>query len=253
MTGTFAPAPGRAPAIRILARYTRLEILLAVRRGQAIGFTLAIPVLAIVAVGLTEVVNLPTGDRLGFVVPGAIALSVMSNAFTSLAIGTGYERAYGALKRLGASPLTRFGLIVGKTGAVLLVTAVQALLLAAIGVAAGWRPQVSAIGALTALGISTLAVATFAGLGLLLAARLRPETTTGAATVLYVLLLAVSGVMFPLPELGRVELLNPLAAYAETLRDVLSYGQPAQAWAWYGLGLWAVLSVYAAASWFRWE
>jgi len=97
MTGTFAPAPGRAPAIRILARYTRLEILLAVRRGQAIGFTLAIPVLAIVAVGLTEVVNLPTGDRLGFVVPGAIALSVMSNAFTSLAIGTGYERAYGAL------------------------------------------------------------------------------------------------------------------------------------------------------------
>lgn len=250
-TGLFTPAPGSAPALRILGRYTRLEMILTLRRGQAVVFTLAIPLLAIVSVGLTDVINLPTTDRLGFVVPGAIALSVMSNAFTSLAIGTGYERAYGALKRLGASPLTRLGLIVGKTGAVLVVTVGQALVLGAIGVALGWRPHLGGVPG--ALGVSVLAVAAFAGLGLLLAARLRPETATGAATVLYVVLLAVSGVMFPLPELGRVELLNPLAGYAETLRQTLSYGQPAEAWAWYGLGLWAVLSVYAAALGFRWE
>jgi hypothetical protein len=80
-----------------------------------------------------------------------------------------------------------------------------------------------------------------------------PSAATGTATVLYVLMLTVSGVMFPLPELGRTELLNPLAAYAETLRQTLSSGLPAQPWAWYGLGLWALLSVYAAALWFRWE
>jgi ABC-2 type transport system permease protein len=250
-TGLFTPAPGRAPVLRILGRYTRLEMILTLRRGQAVVFTLAIPLLAIVSVGLTDVINLPTTDRLGFVVPGAIALSVMSNAFTSLAIGTAYERAYGALKRLGASPLTRLGLILGKIGAVLMVTVGQALVLAAIGFALGWRPTPGGIPA--ALGISVLAVAAFAGLGLLLAARLRPETATGAATVLYVVLLAVSGVMFPLPELGRAELLNPLAAYAETLRETLSNGNAAEPWAWYGLGLWAVLSVYAAALGFRWE
>lgn len=249
--GVFTPAPGRAPALHILGRYLWLELILTLRRGQAIVFTLAIPLLAIVSVGLTDVINLPTTDRLGFAVPGAIALSVMSNAFTSLAIGTAYERAYGALKRLGASPLTRLGLIAGKTGAVLAVTLAQALLLTGFGLALGWRPTPGGLPA--ALGASVLAVAAFAGLGLLLAARLRPETATGTATVLYVLALAVSGVMFPLPELGRVELLNPLAAFAETLRQTLSYGQAVQPWAWYGLGLWAVLSVYAAALWFRWE
>jgi ABC-2 type transport system permease protein len=251
VSGQFTPAPGRAPSARVLGRYTRLEILLTLRRGQSIAFTLAIPLLAVVTVGLTDVVNLPTRDRLGFVVPGAIALSVMSNAFTGLAIGTAYERAYGALKRLGASPLGRGGLILGKTGAVLLVTAGQVGIVAATGVALGWRPHPAGIPA--ALGVSGLAVAAFAGLGLLLAARLRPDTATGAATVLYVLLLAVSGVMFPLPELGRAELLNPLAAYAETLRQTLSHGRPAAAWAWYGLSSWAVLGLYAAARWFRWE
>lgn len=86
-----------------------------------------------------------------------------------------------------------------------------------------------------------------------LAARLRPETATGAATVTFVVLLAISGVMFPLPDLGRAELLNPLAAYAETLRQALSHGQAPQPWAWNSLGLWAVLSVYTAARSFRWE
>lgn len=249
--GSFAPAAGRAPLPRVLARYTGLEVRLTLRRSQAVVFTLAIPVLAILFVGLTEVVRLPTGDRLGYAVPGAIALSVMSNAFTSLAIGTGYERAYGALKRLGAAPLSRLGLITGKTGAVLLVTAVQALILVGFGVALGWRPSLAAVP--SALGVTVLAVVAFAGLGLLLAARLRPETTTGAATVGYVVLLAVSGVLFPAPDLGRTELVNPLAAYTDALRQALSHGQTAGGWAWASLLLWAGLGIAAAIRWFRWE
>ncbi len=41
--------------------------------------------------------------------PGVLALAVMSTAFTSLAIATGFERRYGVIKRLGASPLPRSG------------------------------------------------------------------------------------------------------------------------------------------------
>ena len=37
--------------------------------------------------------------------PGVLALAVMSTAFTSLAIATGFERRYGVIKRLGSSPL----------------------------------------------------------------------------------------------------------------------------------------------------
>ena len=42
----------------------------------------------------------------------------MSTAFTALAIATGFERRYGVLKRLGSTPLSRAGLLAGKTAAV---------------------------------------------------------------------------------------------------------------------------------------
>ena len=54
-----------------------------------------------------------------------LALAVMSTSFTSLAIATGFERRYGVLKRLGASPLPRSGLLAGKVGALLLVEVLQ--------------------------------------------------------------------------------------------------------------------------------
>ena len=50
----------------------------------------------------------------------------MSTSFTSLAITTGFERRYGLLKRLGASPLPRTGLLAGKVLALLLVEVMQA-------------------------------------------------------------------------------------------------------------------------------
>ena len=53
--------------------------------------------------------------RIDFLTPGIIALAVMSTAFTGQAIGTGFERRYGVLKRLGATPLPRAGLIAAKT------------------------------------------------------------------------------------------------------------------------------------------
>ena len=41
--------------------------------------------------------------------PASSRWPCMSTAFTGLAIGTGFERRYGVLKRLGASPLPRWG------------------------------------------------------------------------------------------------------------------------------------------------
>ena len=55
-----------------------------------------------------------TTARRRLVTPGVLALAVMSTAFTSLAIATGFERRYGVLKRLGSSPLPRSGLLAGK-------------------------------------------------------------------------------------------------------------------------------------------
>ncbi|GAA3345569.1 ABC transporter permease [Amorphoplanes nipponensis] len=250
--GTFTPAPGRAPMRAILRSQIRMELLLTARRGEAVVLAMGVPLLVLLGAGLTRATNVPGDDRLGFVVPGVLALTVMSTAFTGQAITTGYERGYGVLKRLGASPLTRPGLLFSKTAAILCLVAVQVLVLALVGVAVGWRPELSEL--LPAIGVTVLATAAYCGLALLIASVLRPETTTAAATLIYVLMLAAGGIMFAAPDLGTAgHFLLPLAAHAEALRDTLTNGAAVPASIWLSLTLWAAVALTAAARKFRWE
>jgi ABC-2 type transport system permease protein len=56
------------------------------------------------------------GRRTGFLAPGILALAIMSTAFTSHAIATGFERRYGALRRLAhAHAPARGGPFTGRT------------------------------------------------------------------------------------------------------------------------------------------
>jgi ABC-2 type transport system permease protein len=156
------------------------------------------------------------------------------------------------LKRLGASPLTRPGLLFAKTAAILGLVVLQLLVLALVGVAVGWRPEFGQL--LPALGITVLATAAYSGLALTIASLLRPETVTAAATLIYVLMLAAGGIMFAAPDLGTFGwFLLPLAAHAEALRDALTAGAAIPGAIWASLGLWAAVSLAAAAKTFRWE
>lgn len=251
MSGTFTPAPGRAPMTALLARHTRFEILLTARRGEALVLSMAVPVVAMLAAGLTDVIRIPGDDRLGWVVPGALALTVMSTALTGQAITVGYERFYGVLKRLGASPLSRSGLLLSKTAAIFALVLVQSLAVAGVGVAVGWRPHLGQV--VGALGLTLLATIAYSGIALVLASVLRPETTTAAATLLYAVMLAGGGAIFPIPGMSGAGLLVPVAAHAEGLRAALLDNAAVPAGCWFSLGLWAVLSVYLAARTFRWE
>ena len=249
---TFAPAPGRAPMRSVLRSQIRMELTLTVRRGEAVVLAMGVPLLVLLGAGLTEATNVPGGDRLAFVVPGVLALTVLSTAFTGQAITTGYERSYGVLKRLGASPLTRPGLLFAKTTAILGLIVLQLLVLALVGIAVGWRPHPDQL--LAAAGVTVLATAAYSGLALLLASVLRPETTTAAATLIYVLMLAAGGIMFAAPDLGTAGwFVLPLAAHAEALRDTLSHDTPVPGAIWLSLSLWAGICVTAAARAFKWE
>jgi ABC-2 type transport system permease protein len=128
----------------------------------------------------------------------------------------------------------------------------QLLVLALVGAAVGWRPEFGHL--LPVLGITVLATAAYSGLALTIASLLRPETVTAAATLIYVLMLAAGGIMFAAPELGTLGwFLLPLAAHAEALRDALTAGTAIPAAIWASLGLWAAVSLTAAAKTFRWE
>jgi ABC-2 type transport system permease protein len=242
----------------MVAAQTAMELRLTLRRGESLLLTLVIPVLLLVLFGTVRLVDVD----LDFLVPGVMALAVMSTAFTGQAIATGYERAYGVLNRLGATPLPRWGLLAGKTAAVLAVEALQIVVLVTVALLLGWRPGGGLLGVLVG-GVTLVALGTaaFSGLGLLLAGTLRAEATLAAANLGYVLLLATGGVVFPLdrfPAAVRAVLeLSPLAALASGLRATLVAGgatavslPAADALTLLG---WAVVSLAAAALTFRWE
>lgn len=256
--GTFAPNPGAAPLPSMLLAQTGLEVRMVLRNGEQLLLTVVIPVLVLVVFGSVEVMDLGSqAQRMDFLLPGVLALAVMSTAFTGLAIGTGFERRYGALKRLGASPLPRWTLLAAKGLSVLAIEALQVMLLCAVALALGWDPSGSAIGALVLVLAGTAA---FAALGLLMAGTLRAEATLAAANLVYLLLLVSGGIAVPLdrfPEGARPVLeALPAGALAEGLRDALSPGIGSAGLPWAPvlvLLAWAGAAGALAARTFRWE
>ncbi len=250
----FTPAPGAAPLPRMVLAQTGAEVRAMLRNGEQLLLTLIIPVLLLVGFSVAPLIDVGGGSRVGFLTPGVLALAVMSTAFTGQAIATGFERRYGVLKRLGATPLSRTGLMLAKTLAVIAVEAVQVAVLVLVALALGWRPQGSAAAALLLILLGTAA---FSGLGLLMAGLLRAEATLAAANLVYLLLLAAGGVVFPLskfPDSVRpiLELL-PISALTGGLRAVLTGGAALPLGAVAVLAGWAVVSLGLAARTFRWE
>jgi ABC-2 type transport system permease protein len=241
----------------MVAAQALMETRLLLRNGEQLLLAVVIPLL--VLVGLTEAgarVDLGAGRRIDVLTPGVLALAVLSTAFTSVAIATGFERRYGVLKRLGASPLPRTGLLLGKVGAVLLVQVLQLSMISAVAFTLGWQPRSGLPGALGAALFVLLGTAAFGSLALLMAGALRAEATLAAANLVYLLLLVGGGVIVPLdlyPQAARDLLaLLPSAALAEGLRELLS-GRGFDVAAAIVLLAWAALASSVAARTFRWE
>jgi ABC-2 type transport system permease protein len=254
MTLSFAPEPGAAPRSRMLAAQTSMEFRLLLRNAEQVGLTLLIPLLLLVFFNLPLLYSLPSPRRIDFVVPSIIALAVMSAAFTGLAIGTGFERKYAVLKRLGATALPRSVLLLGKTLSVLLLEIVQIVVIALLGLALAWHPHGDPLLVLVLVVLGTLA---FGGLGLLVAGTLRAEVTLAAANLIWLVLLFAGGIAVPLSKYGGTarDILQylPSAALSDGLHAVLQNGAGLPVRETLTLVVWAAIAVPAAARWFRWE
>src|SRR4029078_9714459 len=116
----------------------RVEALLTLRRGESLLVTLVIPLGILVFFTKVDAVNTTLQDPVDFLVPGVLALAVMSSAMVSLGIATGYERRYGVLKRLGSTPFSRASLLTAKTLNVLALEVGQTAAIRVTGIAVGW-------------------------------------------------------------------------------------------------------------------
>ena len=251
MSLDLSPAPGAAPRARRIASHARTEATLLLRNGEQLLLALVIPVGLLVA-------GLLLGGRVGLdpvTFPASLlALALWSTSFTSLAITTGFERRYGVLERLAATPLTRGDLIAGKAVATASVAFGQVVLLTVVALVLGWRPAPTAAGTAVALASAALAVVGFAGWALALAGRLRSEVVLGLANLIY-LLVAAGGA-----------LVLPIAAYPDAVGPALrllpsgALGEALRAWAsgtvvWWPLPVlaaWCAVSLFVARKAFQW-
>ncbi|MFE9246209.1 ABC transporter permease [Nocardiopsis sp. NPDC006938] len=253
----FTPAPGAAPMWRMIAAQAGMELRVMLRHGEQFLLTMVIPVLLLVGFSLVDVLDVGEGARVDALTPGVLALAIMSTSFTGLAIGTGFERRYGVLKRLGATPLSRFGLLAAKTIAVLGVQAIQITVLCVVALFLGWAPSLDLAGVLALLALVLLATAAFSSLALLMAGTLRAEATLAGANLVYVLMLGLGGVLFPTssfpgPMEQAVSVL-PITALGSGLRAVLTDGSLPGLGAFAVLTVWTVVAGFLASRLFRWE
>lgn len=249
--GALSPAPAAASRGQMLLAQTRAELTLMLRNGEQVLLTLVIPLGLLVGLTTVPAVTV-TGRRVDFFVPGIIALAVMSTAFTGQAIQTGFDRQYGVLKRLGATPLPRSVLLQAKTLAVLAVETLQVVLLASVGFALGWHPHGNVVGLVLLVVLGT---ACFSGMGLLLGGTLPGLTTLAVANLLWLVMLALGGVVFPLKEYGAAQhvlVYLPAGALSDGLRTLVQQGDLVVRDV-LTLTAWAGAALAAASRAFRWE
>jgi ABC-2 type transport system permease protein len=244
-----------ASPARAIAAMTSMELRLVLRRGENLFATTVIPTLVLVLFSSVSILPTGSGRPVDFLLPGSVALAIIATSLVSLGITTGYDRSYGVLKRLGGSPLSRSELIVARILTVLVVEAVQIVLLAGAAAALlGWSPVAVSLGLLV-VGV-LLGTIAFAGLGLLLAGILRAETMLAVANLLFLLFLALGGIIVPVDRLpGPVAAIAhalPAAALSDMLRVALGSGGDALS-SLVLLAVWGAVAVGLAAATFSWD
>jgi ABC-2 type transport system permease protein len=240
---------------RSILAQSRMELTLTMRRGENVLVTIVVPVVLLVFFASLGLVPATPVAPLDYLVPGILALAIISTGMVNLGIATAYERYYGVLKRLGGSPLPRWGLLLAKALSILGLELAQLVILLGVAVVGyGWHPRVVSALAVGGLVLGTLA---FSAIGLAMAGTLRAEATLAIANGLYLLFLLVGDVLLPLdhlpPLLRPIAALLPAAALSDTLRSAFT-GAPALPLAAVATLLaWAVISTVVVTTRFRWE
>ncbi|MGX7828693.1 ABC transporter permease [Actinokineospora sp. 24-640] len=222
----------------MLLAHARTEATLTLRNGEQVLLTLLIPLALLVGLTLVPVIELPA-PRVDAITPRVLALAVLSSAFTGQAIALGFDRRYGVLKRLAATALPRWLLVLGRVVAGLVVVAVQAVVVSVVALLLGWSPS----GLLWMVALLALGTLCFGALGVLLGGALKAEVVLALANVVWFVLLLAGGVVVATsalpPAMASVVSLLPSAALTDGLTTALAGGTPPLS-VWLTLLAWGV-------------
>lgn len=237
-----------APFLAAVRAQAAMEARLTARRGENLLAMVAIPAAALIFYAWL-------GRDVDALLPATLALAIVASGLVNLGIATAYERGYGVLKRLGGSPLGRSGLLSAKLLVVGWIGLAQVVGLIAVAAALGWR-SAAAIDPLAIAVTTSLGVAAFAGLGLLLAGTLRAEATLVVANVLFLAVVLIGGTLVPIDALPAplpsIVALLPFGALEAAFRTALGDGDALLA-SLVVLAAWAAGAVVVTARTFEWD
>ena len=241
--------------MKLLRVQLACELRVLARNGEQLLLILGIPMLLLAFFSNVDILPTAGQSSVNFLLPGIVALAIMSTAMVSLGIATGFERSYQVLKRLGATPLGVPRLVLAKALSVLVVELVQVTLLVAL--ARSFGADLGALNIAKLIAVIALGTFAFSGIGLSLAGRLRGEVNLAAQNALYLVLLLIGGIVFPLQDLpswlqwvGRI---TPSGALADVMRDVFSATSTYGASSLVILLGWAIVAQLSAFKLFRWN
>jgi ABC-2 type transport system permease protein len=242
-----------APFVRVVAAQAAMEVRLTARRGESLLAMVVLPAVALVYFGTVGFGAGPASiDRL---LPAILALAIVASCLVNLGIATAYERGYGVLKRLGGAPLGKAGLIIAKLTVVAAIAILQVIALVALATALGWSP--SLVHSWGGVGLVTVAgVATFAGIGMLIAGSLRADAAMVVANALFLVAILTGGMIVPTQDLpgvlAAVTSLLPFGALTNAF-DAMMTGAGDLTRSLVVLLAWAAAAFIGAARTFRWE
>ena len=161
------------------------------------------------------------------------------------------------LRRLHVTPLGTRRLIGAKIAGVLVTEVIQVAVLSLVALLLKWHPRGGFSGGLEVAALMILGSGGFAGIGLLLAGRLKAEVNLAASNGLYLILLLVSGIVVPIDSMPQIiqhiVVATPSGALAEGLHRVLGLGLQPTIGDWISVALWALLAPLLAMRTFRFD
>ncbi len=223
-----------------------------VGNGEQLLVAAVIPTSLLVALTVTGAPGLGPLPRAPAALAAAVAVAVVSSAFTGQAIGLAFDRRSGLVRFLVTTPLGRSGVVAGRLLAVVAVVAAQLGLLLATAAVLGHRPELSALVALVT--VTACGTAAFAGLGLLLGGTVRAEGVLALANLAWLAMVGLGGLVVPVDRLpgAAVTGVLPPGLLGEAARAAVVEGR-LDVVACLLLLAWAALAAGLAARLLRWR
>jgi ABC-2 type transport system permease protein len=254
----------RSGGARILAGQVAYALREFRRSPVAAVFTLALPVLFLLLVGLTAgnaTIDARGGIRVAqFYTPSLLAFAVAMAAFSTPAAAVALARERGVLKRLRGTPMPAWAHLGGRLGSAL-VTALASIVLTLLVAVVALDVRIITGAIPAGLAALVLGVVTFTMLAFALAALVRSSLTVQAIANGSVIMLGFVSEIFIVADtmprwLVAIGDLFPLKHFANALQMAFDPYLAGSPWAWNHLGvmaLWGLAGGVVALWRFRWE